>query len=99
MVALQDTAFGAMGPGKPCSQVDKAVRAYFKQHDLMDYWRHHTGHAIGLRYHEGPFLDSGDHTPMKSGMVFTVEPGRYTPKWGGFRHSDTVLITEEGIEM
>lgn len=99
MVALQDTAFGAMGPGKPCSQVDKAVRAYFKKHDLMDYWRHHTGHAIGLRYHEGPFLDAGDATLMKPGMVFTVEPGLYSATWGGFRHSDTVLITDDGIEM
>ena len=99
MVALQDAAFAAMEPGKPCSQVDKAVRAYFKKHELMDHWRHHTGHAIGLRYHEGPFLDAGDSTVMKPGMVFTVEPGLYTPKWGGFRHSDTVLITSDGIEM
>ncbi len=99
MVALQDTALNAMEPGKPCSDVDKAVRAYFDQHDLMDNWRHHTGHTIGLRYHEGPFMDIADHTPMQPGMVFTVEPGLYSPELGGFRHSDTVAIAEEGIEM
>ena len=33
------------------------------------------------------------------GMVFTVEPGLYVPGSGGFRHSDTVLVTEGGIEM
>lgn len=99
MVALQDTALNAMEPGKPCSEVDKAVRAYFDKHDLMSYWRHHTGHTIGLRYHEGPFMDIGDETPMQPGMVFTIEPGLYAPELGGFRHSDTVAITEDGIEM
>jgi Xaa-Pro aminopeptidase len=31
-------------------------------------------------------------------MIFT-EPGAYTPELGGFRHSDTVLVTREGIEI
>ena len=99
MVELQDIAFAAIRPGAPCSDVDKAVRAYYDAHDLWPFWRHHTGHAIGLRYHEGPFLDSGDHTEILPGMVFTVEPGLYAPELGGFRHSDTVLVTEDGIEI
>jgi len=66
---------------------------------LMRFWKHHTGHAIGLRYHEGPFLDIGDETIIKPGMVFTVEPGLYAAEMGGFRHSDTVLVTEDGIEI
>jgi Xaa-Pro aminopeptidase len=99
MVELQDLAFGAIRPGSPCSDVDMAVRAYFDEHELWPYWRHHTGHAIGLRYHEGPFLDSGDQTEIRPGMVFTVEPGLYSPDLGGFRHSDTVLVTDDGIEI
>ena len=65
----------------------------------MPYWKHHVGHAIGLRYHEAPFLDLGDQTELKPGMVLTVEPGLYVPKLGGFRHSDTVVITQDGIEI
>ncbi|HUF02411.1 MAG TPA: Xaa-Pro peptidase family protein [Gaiellaceae bacterium] len=99
MKALQETAFEAIRPGARCSDVDMAVRAYFAQHDLFPYWRHHTGHAIGLRYHEGPFLDSGDTTEIRPGMMFTVEPGLYAPDLGGFRHSDTVLVTDDGIEI
>lgn len=99
MKALQEVAFDALEPGVRCSQVDMAVRGYFAQHDLFAYWRHHTGHAIGLRYHEGPFLDSGDSTEIRPGMVFTVEPGLYAPELGGFRHSDTVLVTDDGIEI
>jgi Xaa-Pro aminopeptidase len=99
MVALQDLAFDAIRPGVACSEVDTAVRSYFDEHELWSHWRHHTGHAIGLRYHEGPFLDTGDGTVIEPGMVFTVEPGLYAPELGGFRHSDTVLVTEEGIEI
>ncbi len=99
MKALQEVAFDAIRPGALCSDVDRAVRAYFAHHDLFAYWRHHTGHAIGLRYHEGPFLDSGDSTEIRPGMVFTVEPGLYSPELGGFRHSDTVLVTDDGIEI
>ena len=99
MKALQEIAFDAIRPGALCSDVDKAVRAYFAHHDLFAHWRHHTGHAIGLRYHEGPFLDTGDHTEIRPGMVFTVEPGLYAPDLGGFRHSDTVLVTDDGIEI
>lgn len=32
-------------------------------------------------------------------MVVTVESGIYVKGLGGFRHSDTVLITEDGMEM
>jgi Xaa-Pro aminopeptidase len=99
MVALQDVAFEALKPGKRCCDVDRAVKAYFEAHDLMTYWKHHSGHAIGLREHEAPFLDTGDQTLIKPGMVFTIEPGLYSPGLGGFRHSDTVVVTEDGIEI
>lgn len=32
-------------------------------------------------------------------MVMTVEPGLMDKTWGGVRHSDTVLITEDGCEL
>lgn len=99
MLALQDLAFEAIKPGESCSTVDQAVRAYYEKHDLQPNWRHHTGHAIGMRYHEGPFLDIGDETIIQPGMVFTVEPGLYADELGGFRHSDTVVVTEDGIEI
>lgn len=99
MFNLQTLAMEALEPGKPCSAVDREVRDYFRQHDLMPNWKHHTGHTIGLRYHEGPFLDVGDDTLIQPGMVFTVEPGLYSAELGGYRHSDTVVITQDGAEM
>jgi Xaa-Pro aminopeptidase len=99
MLAAQQTAFDALRPGVTCADVDEAVLAYFERNDLLRFWRQHTGHAIGLRNHEAPFLDVGDHTPVEPGMVFTIEPGVYSPDVGGFRHSDTVVVTEDGIDV
>ena len=80
--------------------------AYFEDNGLLPYWRQHVGHAIGLRNHEAPFLDVGDHTPVEPGMVFTIEPGLYFQiddvtvpeeyRGIGVRIEDDVLMTEGG---
>jgi Xaa-Pro aminopeptidase len=98
-VAAQQVAFDEIRPGATCAEVDSAVMRYFEQNDLLRYWRQHTGHGIGLRNHEAPFLDVGDHTPLEPGMVFTIEPGLYDSAVGGFRHSDTIVVTEDGMDV
>jgi Xaa-Pro aminopeptidase len=98
-VAAQQVAFDALRPGVTCANVDGAVMRYFEENDLLPYWRQHTGHAIGLRNHEAPFLDLGDHTSVEPGMVFTIEPGLYAADIGGFRHSDTVAVTPDGLDV
>lgn len=99
MVDMQQVGFDAIKPGRPCADVDRAVRAFFDKHALMPYWRHHVGHALGMGIHEAPFFDIGDERLIQPGMVFSVEPGIYVPGFAGFRHSDTVLVTKEGIEF
>jgi Xaa-Pro dipeptidase len=99
MLEAQQIAFDAFRPGATCADVDGAVLRYFTDNDLLPYWRQHVGHAIGLRNHEAPFLDVGDHTAIEPGMVFTIEPGVYANELGGFRHSDTVVVAPDGIDI
>jgi Xaa-Pro aminopeptidase len=98
-VAVQQVAFDAFRPGITCADVDGAVMRYLEENGLLSHWRQHTGHGIGLRNHEAPFLDVGDRTPIEPGMVFTIEPGLYSDTVGGFRHSDTIAVTPDGIDV
>ncbi len=98
-VVMQQVAFDAIRPGVTCAEVDGAVMSYLEENALLPYWRQHTGHGIGLRNHEAPFLDLGDQTRIEPGMVFTIEPGLYSPEVGGFRHSDTIAVVDGGIDI
>src|SRR5699024_6598323 len=99
MYEAQEVAFKSIKAGEKYFSVEENVQKYFKEEGITHLTKHHTGHNIGLLGHEAPFFDLGDDTIMEPGMVVTVEPGIYVNGLGGFRHSDTVLITENGIEM
>jgi Xaa-Pro aminopeptidase len=99
MLALQTRAIKAMAPGVPVGEVELATARLAEELGVADNLRHHVGHAIGLEGHEAPFLDRGDEAVLEAGMVFTVEPGVYIKDLGGFRHSDTVVITDSGCRV
>jgi len=99
MLALQTRAIEVMAPGVPAGEVELATVRLAEELGVADNLRHHVGHSIGLEGHEAPFLDRGDDAVLEPGMVFTVEPGVYVKELGGFRHSDTVVITDEGCRV
>ena len=61
--------------------------------------RHRVGHGFGLLDQESPYISEGSEEIFQLGMLTSVEPGLYVNGVGGFRHSDTVLITEDGIDV
>ena len=97
-VEAQEVAFDAMGPGASLSHVDQAVWDYFEEQGVTDLARHHVGHNIGMDGHEPPYIDRGSDGEMEPGHVYTIEPGLYTDD-AGYRHSDTVAITDDGIDF
>jgi Xaa-Pro aminopeptidase len=99
MLRAQDAALDSFKPGVPCSSVDQAARRIIEAAGLSSALRHHVGHGIGIDGHEPPWLDPGETTIMKPGMVFSCEPGLYVPGVAGFRHSDTVAITNRGMDF
>ena len=98
MMLLQQAAFDALRPGRTLAEAEADVVALYAELGIAHMQRHHSGHAIGLDFHEPPFIDLGDETVIAPGMCFTVEPGVYVPGLGGFRHSDTVVIRDFGSE-
>lgn len=86
-------------PGVKASEVEKAVYSYFEEQGLTEHLLHRPGHGIGLNNHEEPTLSFGNDTQLKKNMVISVEPGLYFVGQGGYRHSDTVCITDNGYRF
>ncbi|HXY16372.1 MAG TPA: Xaa-Pro peptidase family protein [Terriglobales bacterium] len=99
MLAAHDTAAANMKEGVVAEEVDKSSLDQIRKAGFEKFLRHRTGHGIGLEGHEAPWIAEGDKTLLKQGMTFSCEPGVYDPDWGGFRHSDTVIVRKDKGEI
>jgi Xaa-Pro dipeptidase len=101
--AMEDAralAFRMIRPGVACGELDAAVNDFLRAegYSCEDCRLHRTGHGIGLGNHEAPWVAEGSTDMLAENMVISVEPGIYLKGQGGFRHSDTVLVTQDGPE-
>ena len=85
-------------PGVKAQDIDRKVRKVIIDSGFGEFFIHRTGHGLGVEVHEPPYINEGDETIMKEGMVFTIEPGIYLPDLGGIRIEDDMLITKNSSE-
>ncbi len=97
VLAAQKLAFEKIKAGAVCKDVDAAARDYIYK-DYKGSFGHGLGHSLGIDVHDGPAFNTRDNTILKSGMVFTVEPGIYLENKFGVRIEDMVLVTDDGYE-
>jgi Xaa-Pro dipeptidase len=98
MMAARRAATEAVSPAATAADVDRAAREVITAAGWGEAMPCRTGHGIAISVHEHPHLRFDNEAPLSPGMVLTIEPGFYVPGLGGFRHSDTVLVTEHGVE-
>lgn len=94
----QEAGFQAVRPGVPCSEPNRICLDVIRQAGFGDYIKHRMGHGLGMQNHEPPWIEDGDSTLLQPGMAISCEPGIYVPGFGGFRISDTLIVTESGAE-
>jgi Xaa-Pro aminopeptidase len=94
-----DRAISSIKRGVSAGRIDAAARRVVEKAGLGKYFRHGTGHGVGLAVHEDPRIAPGQNTILEEDMVFTVEPGVYIPGWGGVRIEDLVRVTNDGCEL
>lgn len=99
MLAAHDAAADNLKAGAVAEVVDKQSLEQIRKAGFGKFLKHRTGHGIGLEAHEPPWIAEGDKTFLKEGMTFSCEPGVYDPEWGGFRHSDTVVVRKDKGEI
>jgi Xaa-Pro aminopeptidase len=98
MMEAREKALGEVKEGVLCSTVDLAAKKLLAKRGHEPNILHRTGHGIGIGTHEEPWVAEGWDYPLKENMIISIEPGIYFEGYGGFRHSDTVLVTKSGYE-
>jgi len=92
--AIDKAAAGITG-----RELDNAARSIIYSAGYDKCFGHGLGHGVGVEIHEKPTVSPKSDDILKSGMVFTIEPGIYIEGLGGVRIEDTVLLTDDGLKI
>lgn len=98
MVEAGRIGFSLIRPGMSCHELDHKVMEFLRAEGFGDNLLHRVGHGIGMGGHEGPWVAEGSDDILEENMIISIEPGIYWRGQGGYRHSDTVLVTADGYE-
>ncbi|MCK4575458.1 aminopeptidase P family protein [candidate division WOR-3 bacterium] len=99
VLKAQMAALNALKPGIKLKDIDKIARDIISEAGYGENFGHGLGHGLGLDIHESPSVSYRSKDTIKKGMVFTIEPGIYIPRWGGVRIEDDVAIAKSGVKI
>jgi Xaa-Pro dipeptidase len=96
VLAALEQAIELCRPGVGCAEIDAAARRVVEA--AGGTYPHHTGHGLGVAFHEAPRIFPGSPRVLEEGMVVALEPGSYVDGLG-VRVERVVLVAADGPEL
>jgi Xaa-Pro dipeptidase len=90
-----DLGINAIKPGVRASTIDQLMRRHLSS---VEGYKHHSGHGVGLAYHEDPRIVPYNDTELIPNMVIAIEPAIYNDGYG-IRLEHLVAVTQTGCEV
>ncbi|MHA2059851.1 MAG: M24 family metallopeptidase, partial [Candidatus Ranarchaeia archaeon] len=107
VIEASQAAIDRIEIGTPIWEVSKAATDIIEEAGYK--LPHGLGHGIGLEIHDPPHIVGKPQDPailkkwkpelIEQNMVFTIEPGIYSSKHGGFRFENDVLVNRTKPEL
>lgn len=83
--------------GVKCNQVAEGVLKLARDAGMEKYVYHRPAHGAGMEGHQAPYISPGDNTVLEENMMFSNEPGLYSPEDGiGYNHSNNLVVGRDG---
>jgi len=94
-----DAGFEATKPGATTSDIWRAMWSILETSGAEGNDIGRMGHGLGMQLTEWPSITATDDTPLKPGMIMTLEPGMTYEKTKQMVHEENIMITESGAIM
>jgi len=103
---VEENAFETIRSGVSVSKIYDSARKVIEhtiyKNNFMGFGKYvgkYVGHGLGLEIDEPPIIGPNNQISVRAGMVLALEPKIMIPKYGGAALEDTILVTEDGLEM
>jgi Xaa-Pro dipeptidase len=90
-------AISKIRPGLRACDLDKFVRTGIGK--LGGSYPHHTGHGLGISWHEEPRIVPYNTIPLEPDMIIAIEPGIYFEGRWGMRLEYVLRVTASGADL